>query len=279
MTILLLPWDEISITFTCKAEPNDSGTQIPTTPSNIADWTAAVAEAVGLNYQVDQDFVVPSSAAEISGNLRKDIENVPYDIMSAEIRNGQTYLHLGDKSILIPVFGKHNLQNMAGAWEICKRLDISKSYFIEAMQSFKGTGNRLEVLSSNDQRIVYRDFAHAPSKVKATVEAVKEQYPDKKLYACLELHTFSSLNKEFMSQYSGSMDKADEAVVFFNPDVVKHKKLPEISSSDILESFERDDLKVYSDTKDLQEWYDDLSQKEVVVLMMSSGAFGGVKIK
>lgn len=217
--------------------------------------------------------------SEISGNLREDIENVPYDIMSAEIRNGQTYLHLGGKSILIPVFGKHNLQNMAGAWEICKRLDISESDFIEAMQSFKGTGKRLEVLFSNDQRIVYRDFAHAPSKVKATVEAVKEQYPDKKLYACLELHTFSSLNKEFLPQYSGAMDKADEAVVFFNPDVVKHKKLPEISSSDILQSFEKDDLKVYSDSKDLQNWYDGLSQKEGIVLMMSSGNFGGAEIK
>ena len=216
--------------------------------------------------------------SEISANLREDIEAVPYEAIEAEIRNGQTYLIEEDKTFAIPVFGKHNLQNMAGAWEICKRLDISKSHFIEAMQSFKGTGKRLEVLSSNDQRIVYRDFAHAPSKVKATVEAVKEQYPDKKLYACLELHTFSSLNKEFLPQYSGAMDKADEAVVFFNPDVVKHKKLPEICTLDILQSFERDDLKVYSDTKDLQEWYDGLIQKEGIVLMMSSGVFGGLII-
>ncbi len=146
------------------------------------------------------------------------------------------------------------------------------------MQSFKGTGKRLEVLFSNDQKIVYRDFAHAPSKVKATVEAVKEQYPDKKLYACLELHTFSSLNKEFMPQYSGAMDKADEAVVFFNPDVVKHKKLPEISNSDILKSFNREDLKAYSDLKDLQDWIQDVNSKEGVILLMSSGNFGGVEI-
>ena len=213
---------------------------------------------------------------EISSNLRKDIESVPYDIMKAEISNGQTYLFLGDEKVLIPVFGKHNLQNMAGAWEICKRLDISKQSFVQAMRSFRGAGKRLEILFSDDQKIVFRDFAHAPSKVKATVEAVKEQYPDKKLYACLELHTFSSLNKNFLPQYSGAMDKADEAVVFFNPDVVRHKKLPEITNQDILKAFEREGLIVLSDVNGLQKWYDGLSKKEGVVLMMSSGNLGGL---
>jgi len=216
---------------------------------------------------------------EISGNLREDIEAVPYNILRAEIRKGQTYLYLGDEKVPIPVFGKHNLQNMAGAWEICKRLDISESSFIEAMKSFKGAGKRLELLFSDDKKIVFRDFAHAPSKVKATVEAVREQYPDKQLYACLELHTFSSLNRDFLPQYSGAMDMADEAVVFFNPDVVKHKKLPEITNQDILEAFEREDLIAFSDATELENWYQKASQKDGIFLMMSSGNFGGLRLE
>ncbi len=215
---------------------------------------------------------------DISSKLREDIEAVPYNCVKAEISEGQTYI-IEEGRTMIPFFGKHNLQNMAGAWEVCKRLNISKLDFLSAIQSFTGAGKRLEKIYSDDSKIVFRDFAHAPSKVRATVQAVKEQYPDKKLYACLELHTFSSLNKEFLPQYSGAMDKADEAVVFFNPDVVKHKKLPEITSADIMQSFNREDLKVYSDAKDLQSWVSGVNTKEGIVLMMSSGNFGGVEIK
>ena len=233
---------------------------------------AGMLEEGGSFIYFDEDPVLE----DISGNLREDIEGVPYGTWSAEIRNGETYLKVGNESIAIPIFGKHNLQNLAGAWEVCSRLDIDIKDFIEAMLTFTGAGKRLEKVYSDDNRTVYRDFAHAPSKVRATVRAVREQYPEQTFFACLELHTFSSLNKEFLPQYSGAMDLADEAIVFFNPEVVKHKKLPQINKEDILEAFQRKDLKVFSDTKVLQEWYDGLSQKEGVVLMMSSGAFGWI---
>lgn len=214
----------------------------------------------------------------IARDLRSDVEDVPYRELSFEVEEGQTYILDNQDRIRVPVFGKHNLQNMSGSWEVCKRLGIKKRTFLEAMKSFTGAGKRLEKIFSDEQRIVFRDFAHAPSKVAATVRAVKEQYPGKKLYACLELHTFSSLNKEFLPQYAGTMDNSDEAVVFFNPDVVRHKKLPEITHQDILKSFEKEGLIVYSDFEDLQSWYDQSCSKEGVLLMMSSGNFGGVRL-
>ena len=215
---------------------------------------------------------------EIAADLKKDIEMVPYKALDAHIRDGQTYLKVSKRSIPIPVFGKHNLQNMAGAWEVCKRLGISIDDFVSAMQTFTGAGKRLEKIYSDERKIIFRDFAHAPSKVAATVSSVKEQYPGKKLFACLELHTFSSLNKEFLPQYAGSLDKAEEAVVFFNPDVVRHKKLPPITHQDIMKAFEREDLIVYSDLNRLESWYDQVCTKEGIVLMMSSGNFKGLRL-
>lgn len=214
---------------------------------------------------------------DIAADLRKDIEKVPYKAMDAHISDGQTYLLVSKRRIPIPVFGKHNLQNMAGAREVCKRLDISIDDFVSAMQTFNGAGKRLEKIYSDEHKIIFRDFAHAPSKVAATVSSVKEQYLGKKLFACLELHTFSSLNKEFLPQYAGSLDKVEEAVVFFNPDVVRHKKLPPITHQDIMKAFEREDLIVYSDLNKLQSWYDQVCTKEGIVLMMSSGNFGGLR--
>jgi UDP-N-acetylmuramate-alanine ligase len=168
---------------------------------------------------------------------------------------------------------------MAGAWEVCRRLDIDMDAFLESMKTFRGAGNRLENISRDEGSMIFRDFAHAPSKVEATVNAVREQYPGRTLYACLELHTFSSLNSNFLPQYAGSMDLADEAIVFYNPEVVKHKKLPEILPSDIREGFQRKNLIVYSDLKDLEKWYTNAIHQNGVVLMMSSGNFGGLDLQ
>jgi len=233
---------------------------------------AGMVEEGGSFIYFDEDPVL----VDIAADLREDIEKVPYGAMDAYIRDGKTFLKISGQSIPTPVFGKHNLQNMAGAWEVCKRLDISKNDFISAIQSFTGAGKRLERVYSDERRIIFRDFAHAPSKVKATVSAVKEQYPDKQLYACLELHTFSSLNKDFLPQYSGAMDSADKAVVFYNPEVVKHKKLPQIDKNDILKAFQRKDLVVFSSVDEMKSWLEEIEEGPGVLLLMSSGNFGGI---
>ena len=235
---------------------------------------AELVEEGGSFIYFDEDLVLK----EIAGNLRADIEGVPYNIITAVIRDGQTILQENDENTPVPVFGKHNLQNMAGAWEVCKRLDIRKNDFILAMQTFSGAGKRLEEIFSNEETIIYRDFAHAPSKVRATVEAVKEQYSAKPLYACFELHTFSSLNKKFLPQYSGTLEKADEAVVFFNPEVVEHKKLPKISEEDVSAAFAKKGLKVFSSSSELQQWFDETKSKPGILLMMSSGNFDGIDL-
>ena len=210
----------------------------------------------------------------------EDIDIVPYSKLPSRVINGKTFvINEGDK-IPVPVFGSHNLQNMAGAMEVCNRLGISKSLFLESMKTFRGAGKRLELINRPDnEAMVFRDFAHAPSKVGATILAVREQYPGKTLFACLELHTFSSLNKKFLPQYAGTMDQADEAVVFYNPEVVKHKKLPEIFPADIRNGFRRIDLIVYSDLNDLEEWYINAINQKGIVLMMSSGNFGGLDLQ
>lgn len=216
---------------------------------------------------------------DIASKLRTDIELIPYAEVNSSVKDGETFLLNGKQSVGISVFGRHNLQNIAGAWEVCRKLGVAKEVFLDAIKSFNGAGKRLEKVYSDDKRSVYRDFAHAPSKVRATVTAVKEQFPDNKLYACLELHTFSSLNKDFLPQYGGSLDHADEAVVFFDPGVVKHKKLPEIRNEDIFKAFKREDLLIFSDVKDLQNWYEEVTRKDGIVLMMSSGAFEGLRLE
>ncbi len=216
---------------------------------------------------------------DISGKLRKDIESVGYGTFNAKVREGQTYLRVNRQEFAVPVFGRHNLQNMAGAWEVCKRLSIKEQDFVGAMQSFTGAGMRLEKIYADEKKMVFRDFAHAPSKVRATVTAVREQYPGKYLIACLELHTFSSLNKAFLPQYAGALDKADVSVVFYNPDVVRHKKLPEISKDDIINAFARHDLLVFTSVDELTLWLEHNAAQPGVLLMMSSGNFGGIDLQ
>ena len=216
---------------------------------------------------------------------RKDIRETPYSIPKYKIENGITYLTptLPGKAEegLYPLFvyGEHNLMNINGARLVCKQVGITDEQFYSAISSFKGAARRLELIVKNENFAFYKDFAHSPSKVKATIEAVKKQFPDRKLIACLELHTFSSLNEDFLKEYAGTMDAADEAIVYFNPHTIEHKKLKPISEEQVKKSFDRKSLKVFTDSNLISRFISDQNWKDQNLLMMSSGTFDGMDFK
>jgi len=207
------------------------------------------------------------------------VMKIPYKAHPYRVKNEKTTLLAEGLELSLEVFGNHNLQNISGAKIICEKLGISDESFYRAITSFKGAGKRLQELSRNAETAVYLDFAHSPSKVKATIDAVKEQYPRRRLVACLELHTFSSLTKTFLAQYRNTMEKADEAVVFFNPDTLTHKQLEMITPEDITASFSRDKLAVYTSSMELKEFLLSRSWEGAVLLLMSSGNFSGINFR
>ncbi len=202
----------------------------------------------------------------------------PYGIHPYAIRNGVTYLlHNGEETPL-HVFGKHNLMNLNAARLACNALGVTDEQFYDAIATFKGASKRLELVASNPECAVYKDFAHSPSKLKATVNAVREQYPDRKLVACMELHTFSSLTEEFLKQYAHTMDEADVAIVYFSPAAVRHKKLPPIHPEAIFNAFQRDDLQVFDNSETLTDRLLSMNWGNSVLLLMSSGNFDGINL-
>lgn len=213
---------------------------------------------------------------QIAEEAEKPIRKMPYGIPDYSIDNGITYLDTPDGPMPIEVFGDHNLNNLAGAKWICQNMGIDEAEFYEAIASFKGASKRLEKIAETETAVAYKDFAHSPSKVSATTQAVKKQYPNKKLVACLELHTYSSLNAEFLSQYQGALDAADVAVVFYSPDAVAIKKLEEISKEQIEEAFNRENLIVYTNPDAFKSFLLVQEFDESVLLLMSSGNYGGL---
>lgn len=221
---------------------------------------------------------------KVCENARPDIIRKPYSVPPNEIMNGTTFLFChhstaahGDK-IKIPllVFGDHNLMNIEGARLVCAGMGVKDDQFYDAIQSFKGAARRLELVRKEGTFSCFKDFAHSPSKLKATTAAVKQQFPNRKIIACMELHTFSSLTAEFLKEYSGSMDTADEAIVYFNPHTIAHKKLSAISEVQVKEAFSRKDLKVSTDSKKLVEELRSRKWENSVLLLMTSGNFDGV---
>jgi UDP-N-acetylmuramate: L-alanyl-gamma-D-glutamyl-meso-diaminopimelate ligase len=166
--------------------------------------------------------------------------------------------------------------NLEGAKLVCRTLGIEDQDFFRAVASFKGAAKRLELVMRKGSAVVYKDFAHSPSKLKATTEAVRQQYPQSKLIACMELHTFSSLNEQFLEQYKGSMEKADEAIVYFNPHTIEHKKLKPISAEQVKTAFGSKNLKVVTDSTEMKKILLDKNYRDSVLLMMSSGNFDGL---
>ncbi|MFL0110635.1 UDP-N-acetylmuramate--L-alanine ligase [Tenacibaculum maritimum] len=204
------------------------------------------------------------------------IKKYPYKTPTYFIENGTTYVDTPDGNLPLEIFGKHNLQNLAGAKWICQHMGIDEDEFYEAIASFKGASKRLEKIAENEKTVIFKDFAHSPSKVKATTAAVKTQYPERTVLACLELHTYSSLNTAFLAEYKGALEAADKAVVFYAPEAVKIKQLKEVSKQQIADAFERDDLIVYTNPTEFKKYLfaEDLSN--VVLLLMSSGNYGGL---
>ena len=212
---------------------------------------------------------------EIVQNSR--CNKVAYTHHSYELRKEKSYLIFEDTKVPIPVFGRHNMENISAALYVCRELGVTNEMFYEAISSFKGAARRQQLLAEGMDKKVYLDFAHAPSKVKATLEGFRETYPDKKITACLELHTFSSLNKEFLPQYKGSLDAADEAIVFYNPDVVEHKKLPAIEKTFVQNSFHKDRLLVINNPAEIKTaLLEDPSPG--ILIFMSSGNFSGLNL-
>lgn len=213
--------------------------------------------------------------ASASGS-KNEIKKVPYSIPTHYIENGTTYLTINDKKIPLLIFGNHNLMNLNGARLVCNELGLSDEQFYDAIQTFKGAAKRLELVSKTDNFSFFKDFAHSPSKLKATTQAVKQQFKDRKTLACMELHTFSSLNENFLKEYNGAMNDADEAIVYFNPHTIAHKKLKPITEEQVLNYFNRQDLKVFTNSDELKNYLKSKSLKNHVLLMMSSGNFDGI---
>lgn len=204
------------------------------------------------------------------------ITKIPYSIPEHGISNGATYLKTREGEIPLLIFGDHNLMNLNGARLVCNKIGINDKQFYEAIQSFKGAAKRLELVYRTENFNFYKDFAHSPSKLKATTEAVKKQFSNRHIVACMELHTFSSLNEEFLAQYKNSMNLADEAIVYFNPHTIAHKKLKEITPEQVHQCFNRKDLKVFTKSEDVVNFLRAKTWHNSVLLMMSSGNFDGV---
>ena len=209
-------------------------------------------------------------------NSNNHIKKYPYTTPQHFIDNGITYLETTSGDLPLEIFGKHNLQNLAGAKWICQHMGIDEDDFYEAIASFKGASKRLEKIAENNSTVIFKDFAHSPSKVSATTKAVKEQYSDRTVFACLELHTYSSLNAEFLEQYKGALDYADKAVVFFSPHAVKIKKLDEVSEAQIANAFQRDDLIIYTNPQEFKDFLFSQNLDKSALILMNSGNYGGL---
>ncbi|HEV7231171.1 MAG TPA: Mur ligase family protein [Bacteroidia bacterium] len=210
---------------------------------------------------------------------RPDISKIPYSVPPYELINGETYLVTKTGRKALQIFGEHNLMNLNGARLVCNQVGMSDEQFYEAIGSFKGAAKRLELVRKEEGFAFYKDFAHSPSKLKATTGAVKSQFPDRRLIACMELHTFSSLTGDFLKEYAGSMELADEAYVYFNPHTIEHKKLKSISPEEVKAAFGGSNLKVYTDSSELTAMLKGKKWKGNNLLMMSSGNFDGLDFK
>ncbi len=218
-------------------------------------------------------------ATVICGKQREDVVSIPYVEHPSKIENGATYLIHDEQSIPVRVFGHHNMQNISGAKEVLKKIGVTDEQFYSAIQSFEGAANRLELVKSNNRTAIFKDYAHAPSKLKATTTALKRQFKERNLVACLELHTYSSLNKNFLGQYNDSFESADTPIVYYNPEIIAHKKLDPISKEEVVSAFNNSRLQVFNDINKLEHFLLEQDWQDQNLLMMSSGNFDNLSIK
>jgi UDP-N-acetylmuramate: L-alanyl-gamma-D-glutamyl-meso-diaminopimelate ligase len=213
---------------------------------------------------------------EVVESSTHSIKKYEYSTPVYQIEDGVTYIDTPDGLMPLEIFGDHNLQNLAGAKWVCQHMGIDEEDFYEAIASFKGASKRLEKIAESSEIVIYKDFAHSPSKVKATTEAVKKQYAQRDVIACLELHTYSSLNAEFLAEYNGALDKADKAVVFYSPHALKIKQLDSVSEQQISNAFQRDDLIIFTNPTEFKEFLFSQKLDQSAVVLMSSGNYGGL---
>ncbi|MES2063260.1 MAG: Mur ligase family protein [Bacteroidota bacterium] len=210
--------------------------------------------------------------------LNIDIEKLPYTLPGYTIENGVTTILADGKKYELEVFGQHNLLNMQAARLVCEGLGINSADFYQYITTFKGAARRLEVVGKNDNATIFKDFAHSPSKLTATIDAVKAQFPDRKLIACIELHTFSSLNKDFLNEYAGTMDKADEAIVFIDRKTFEQKKIEPYPAEAVKNAFANKNLLFFNEPAELLKYLEAININNSNLLMMSSGNFGGINL-
>ena len=255
-----IAWDHINV--------------FPTYENYVEQFSIFVDSIVtggSINYN-EEDAEVKRVVEASENQIRK----LPYHTPEYKVENGETLLATSEGPMPIEVFGAHNLNNLAGAKWICQHMGIDEDDFFEAISTFKGASKRLEKIAESKTSIAYKDFAHSPSKVEATTKAVKEQYSNRTLVACLELHTYSSLNAEFLKEYKRALDAADVAVVFYSPHAVEIKKLEEVSHEQIANAFERDDLIIYTNPEDFKNFLFSQNFDNKSLLLMSSGNYGGL---
>lgn len=226
-------------------------------------------------FEGDENLKQLASEAEHS---RRDVVVFPYTTPNYEIRDGITYIKTRKGDIALKIFGEHNLQNMEAAHLACRQIGVMDDQFYEAIADFSGASNRLQKIVDKPGKTAFKDFAHSPSKLRATVKAARSQYPDRKLIACMELHTFSSLTEEFLPQYTGCMKDADIAYVYYNPEVIHHKRLKELVPEEVKTAFGGKNITVFTDTNELQAKLRSLNYENSVLLLMSSGNFSGINL-
>ena len=214
---------------------------------------------------------------KIARGVRPDITALAYNTPEYVISEGKTYIKYNGKEIPLQVFGEHNLQNINAARLVCLQVGVSESDFYEAISSFGGAARRLQKITEANGCTAFLDFAHAPSKLRATIKAVKDQYQNRRLVACMELHTFSSLNKDFLPEYKDTMKPADVAYVYFNPVVIAHKGLEKITKEQVAEGFGKN-ITVFTDPKALQEELRKIKFENTNLLFMTSGNFSGLNL-
>lgn len=207
-----------------------------------------------------------------------EINKLGYNLPPHRIIDGVTYIIYEGKTYPLNVFGQHNLLNIEAARYVCGMFDIKTDEFYQYISDFKGAARRLELLGKNEHVSIYKDFAHSPSKLKATIQAVKAQFSNRKLLACMELHTFSSLNADFLNEYAGTMDEADTAVVFIDQKTFEQKKMQPYPAERVKEAFHRDDLVFFDQPSSLLTLFDEFEPVDCSILLMSSGNFGGIDL-
>jgi len=215
----------------------------------------------------------------ISEKDRADVTNLPYKAHEHVVKDGKTTLITDAGDVAIEIFGYHNMQNLSCAKAILKRIGITDERFYTHIKTFKGAAKRMEIVGENNDSIIYSDFAHAPSKLLATTLAIKDQFPNRFLVSCLELHTFSSLNKDFIDQYEGTFNNSDEAIIYIDPKAATKKGLDQLTENDLREAFKRNDILLFNDKSKLEQHLYNKDWKNKNLILMSSGNFGGLDFK